>query len=130
MAKSEISAKQVGKNVILVIDGEKHSRAFNTKEERVEVLEKVKAYNSKNTVKAKKELISLMTVLKEEKKKEVKKAKVKEEKRKVTKAKPVEAEKLTNEDAIEAAKKLLEAQGYDVNKKQKPQTGRRYKGEY
>ena len=56
----QIIGKSVGKNVILIIEDVKHSRAFATKEERAEVLEKVKAYNEKNSAAKLKELKSIM----------------------------------------------------------------------
>ena len=49
---------------------------------------------------------------------------------KTTKAKPAEAKQLTQEEQIEAAKKLLEAKGYDVTTRKTPTTGASKRGEY
>lgn len=51
MAKKQISAKQVGKNIIVIIGEEKHSKAIETKEERTVILEQVESYNKKNDAK-------------------------------------------------------------------------------
>ena len=49
--KKEISGKQIGKNIIVIIDEVKHSKAIATPEERKAILEKVEKYNKKNSAK-------------------------------------------------------------------------------
>lgn len=133
MAKVEIQAKQVGKNVIVVIGEKKYSRAFDTKELRADILNMVKEFNTKNTVTLKKQIIATMEETKELRDKIVADAKAKAKtKEKSGKAiKPKAVEKAVPVDAIEEAKKLLTAQGYNVTKEQpKPTYGGRRTGEY
>lgn len=96
MAK-KIDGKQIGKNIIVVIDGKKYSKAIATPEERKEILGKVESYNNKNNAKILKQIInSLSTEQKKpsiiEKVKKVIRPVKKEEKAKIKKevAKPVE----------------------------------------
>ena len=133
MAKVEIQAKQVGKNVIVIIGEKKYSRAFDTKELRADILNMVKEFNTKNTVTLKKQIIATMEETKELRDKIVadakSKAKSKEKNGKTVKPKAVK--KAVPVDAIEEAKKLLVAQGYNVTKEQpKPTYGARRTGEY
>jgi len=89
MAKKQISAKQVGKNIIVMIDGVKHSKAIDTPEERQLILEEVKSYNEKNNATKLKAIIKSLSkdipVKKETKEKTTKKIEL-------VKEKPVEKE--------------------------------------
>lgn len=119
--KKEISAKAVGRNVILVIDGQKHSKAFPLKEDRVKVLEEVEAYNKRNSIKRLNGIIKMM---------------LKTTGKKTTKPKAPKKVKTTkvakdNSDKLKEAKKLLEQDGYTVSKQtaRNPTPSRR-RGEY
>lgn len=68
MAKKEISGKQIGKNIIVVIDGVKHSKAIDNPEERKEILKKVKNYNTKNNATLLKDIITILTPIEKVKK--------------------------------------------------------------
>lgn len=119
--KKEISAKAVGRNVILIIDGQKHSKAFPDKTKREEILEKVEAYNKRNSIRKEKEIIELM--LKETKK--GKRTPKKQEKIEETK------NKKSSKTELEKAKELLEKDGYTVSKQTKTAPApRRRSGEY
>ena len=122
----QIIGKSVGKNVILIIEDVKHSRAFATKEERTAILDKVKAYNEKNSAAKLKELKSIMdtdVVAKVEEVKKITKKKAdkiagvvgslpgKEEK-------PVVAKVVVPEQTIEASIMFLLEKGYSVQKTQ------------
>lgn len=121
MAKQTIQGKQIGKNVILIIGGEKLSKAFDSKEERTGVLDLVAEYNKKNNKSLEKKIVSAMEKIK--KSKDVA-AKEKLEKPKV-------AEKVTKKDKIEAAKALLIAEGWDISKQgEAKKSNNPYKGEY
>ena len=136
----QIIGKSVGKNVILIIEDVKHSRAFATKEERTAILDKVKAYNEKNSAAKLKELKSIMdtdVVAKVEEFKKVAKKKadkiagvvasLKPEKE----AKPKEADVVIPEQSIEASIMFLLEKGYSVQKTQeKPQVSAPKRGEW
>jgi thioredoxin-like negative regulator of GroEL len=128
----EITLKQFGQNIAIVIDGKSFSKRFIDAQKREELKELVKKYNSKNIIKIEKEIINLMlegkTTEKERKEKAVEKIK-KEAKEKApnkpkTKAPAVKV--LTKEQKLAEAKKLLEEDGFIVSK-QAPATytGRR-----
>ena len=123
----EFNIKQVGQNLIIVKGDEKLSRKFENKEERDKVKELAAKYSFKPSVKLYKEIKSLMSVDKEERKdylkKEADKAKGKKEQ------KPAEAKLVTTEEQIEAAKKLLQDNNYNVTAKTAPAT-KQYRGEH
>ena len=123
----EFNIKQVGQNLIIVKGDEKLSRKFENKEERDKVKELAAKYSFKPSVKLYKEIKSLMSVDKEERKEELKKAadKAKGKKEK----KPAEAKLVTTEEQIEAAKKLLQDNNYNVTAKTAPAT-KQYRGEH
>lgn len=110
-AKKEISFKQVGRNVILIIEGEKFSKGFKEKAQRESIKSLVEAYNKRNSLKKEKEIINLML---EQKTTE------KERKEKLAAAKPKEVAKPKQAEATMSeadAKAFLEKQGYTVSKK-------------
>ena len=123
----EFNIKQVGQNLIIVKGDEKLSRKFENKEERDKVKELAAKYSFKPSVKLYKEIKSLMSVAKEERKDYLKKAadKVKGKKDE----KPAEAKLVTTEEQIEAAKKLLQDNNYNVTAKTAAPT-KRYRGEH
>ena len=123
----EFNIKQVGQNLIIVKGDEKLSRKFENKEERDKVKELAAKYSFKPSVKLYKEIKSLMSVAKEERKEYLKKAADKAKGKKDEK--PVEAKLVTTEEQIEAAKKLLEDNNYNVTAKTAPEN-RRYRGEH
>ena len=123
----EFNIKQVGQNLIIVKGEEKLSRKFENKEERDKVKELAAKYSFKPSVKLYKEIKSLMSVAKEERKEYLKKAADKAKGKKDEK--PVEAKLVTTEEQIEAAKKLLEDNNYNVTAKTAPEN-RRYRGEH
>lgn len=123
----EFNIKQVGQNLIIVKGDEKLSRKFENKEERDKVKELAAKYSFKPSVKLYKEIKSLMTVDKEARKEELKKAADKAKGKKDEK--PAEAKLATTEEQIEAAKKLLEDNNYHVTAKTAAPT-RRYRGEH
>ena len=125
--KDEFNIKQVGQNLIIVKGDEKLSRKFENKEERDKVKELAAKYSFKPSVKLYKEIKSLMSVAKEERKDYLKKAADKAKGKK--EQKPVEAELATTEEQIKAAKKLLEDNNYHVKAKTAAPT-RRYRGEH
>lgn len=125
--KDEFNIKQVGQNLIIVKGDEKLSRKFENKEERDKVKELAAKYSFKPSAKLYKEIKSLMSVAKEERKEELKKAADKAKGK--TEEKPVEAKLVTTEEQIEAAKKLLQDNNYNVTAKTAPEN-RRYRGEH
>ena len=123
----EFNIKQVGQNLIIVKGDEKLSRKFENKEERDKVKELAAKYSFKPSVKLYKEIKSLMSVDKEERKEELKKAAEKAKGKK--EEKPAEAKLVTTEEQIEAAKKLLQDNNYNVTAKTAA-PNRRYRGEH
>ena len=123
----EFNIKQVGQNLIIVKGDEKLSRKFENKEERDKVKELAAKYSFKPSVKLYKEIKSLMSVAKEERKEELKKAADKAKGKKEQKS--AEAKLVTTEEQIEAAKKLLQDNNYNVTAKTAA-PNRRYRGEH
>ena len=123
----EFNIKQVGQNLIIVKGDEKLSRKFENKEERDKVKELAAKYSFKPSVKLYKEIKSLMSVDKEERKEELKKAADKAKGKK--EEKPVEEKLVTTEEQIKAAKKLLEDNNYHVTAKTAA-PNKRYRGEH
>ena len=123
----EFNIKQVGQNLIIVKGDEKLSRKFENKEERDKVKELAAKYSFKPSVKLYKEIKSLMSVDKEERKEELKKAADKAKGKK--EEKPAEAKLVTTEEQIEAAKKLLQDNNYNVTAKTAA-PNKRYRGEH
>ena len=123
----EFNIKQVGQNLIIVKGDEKLSRKFENKEERDKVKELAAKYSFKPSVKLYKEIKSLMSVAKEERKEELKKAADKAKGKK--NEKPVEAKLVTTEGQIKVAKKLLQDNNYNVTAKTAPAT-KQYRGEH
>ena len=123
----EFNIKQVGQNLIIVKGDEKLSRKFENKEERDKVKELAAKYSFKPSAKLYKEIKSLMSVAKEERKEELKKAADKAKGKK--EEKPVEEKLVTTEEQIKAAKKLLEDNNYHVTAKTAAPT-KRYRGEH
>ena len=123
----EFNIKQVGQNLIIVKGDEKLSRKFENKEERDKVKELAAKYSFKPSVKLYNEIKSLMSVAKEERKEELKKAADKAKGKK--EQKPAEAKLVTTEEQIKAAKKLLEDNNYNVTAKTAA-PAKRYRGEH
>ena len=123
----EFNIKQVGQNLIIVKGEEKLSCKFENKEERDKVKELAAKYSFKPSAKLYKEIKSLMSVAKEERKEYLKKAADKAKGKK--EEKPVEEKLVTTEEQIKAAKKLLEDNNYHVTAKTAAPT-RRYRGEH
>ena len=123
----EFNIKQVGQNLIIVKGDEKLSRKFENKEERDKVKELAAKYSFKPSAKLYKEIKSLMSVAKEERKDYLKKAADKAKGKK--EQKPAEEKLVTTEEQIEAAKKLLQDNNYNVTAKIAPAT-KRYRGEH
>ena len=123
----EFNIKQVGQNLIIVKGDEKLSRKFENKEERDKVKELAAKYSFKPSVKLYKEIKSLMSVAKEERKEYLKKAADKAKGKK--EQKPAEEKLVTTEEQIEVAKKLLEDNNYHVTAKTAA-PNKRYRGEH
>lgn len=123
----EFNIKQVGQNLIIVKGDEKLSRKFENKEERDKVKELAAKYSFKPSAKLYKEIKSLMSVAKEERKEELKKAADKAKGKK--EEKPAEEKLVTTEEQIKAAKKLLEDNNYHVTAKTAA-PAKRYRGEH
>ena len=123
----EFNIKQVGQNLIIVKGDEKLSRKFENKEERDKVKELAAKYSFKPSAKLYKEIKSLMSVAKEERKEYLKKAADKAKGK--TEEKPAEAKLVTTEEQIKVAKKLLEDNNYHVTAKTAAPT-KRYRGEH
>ena len=123
----EFNIKQVGQNLIIVKGDEKLSRKFENKEERDKVKELAAKYSFKPSLKLYKEIKSLMSVAKEERKEYLKKAADKAKGK--IEEKPAEAKLVTTEEQIEAAKKLLQDNNYNVTAKTAAPT-KRYRGEH
>ena len=123
----EFNIKQVGQNLIIVKGDEKLSRKFENKEERDKVKELAAKYSFKPSAKLYKEIKSLMSVAKEERKEYLKKAADKAKGKK--EEKPVEEKLVITEEQIKAAKKLLEDNNYHVTAKTAAPT-KRYRGEH
>ena len=121
-SKQEITANQFGRNIVMIIDGNKVSKAFKEKEQREEILSMVELYNKRNSKKKLDDIIEFMskdsTVSKE----------VEEAKEKATKSKKKPKKEAIKTISLEEAKKMLEKDGYTVSK-QAPQSRQR-RGEY
>ena len=111
----EFNIKQVGQNLIIVKGDEKLSRKFENKEERDKVKELAAKYSFKPSIKLYKEIKSLMSVAKEERKDYLKKVADKAKGKK--EQKPAEEKLVTTEEQIEVAKKLLQDNNYNVTAK-------------
>lgn len=123
----EFNIKQVGQNLIIVKGDEKLSRKFENKEERDKVKELAAKYSFKPSVRLYNEIKSLMSVDKEARKEELKKAADKAKGKK--EEKPAEEKLVTTEEQIKAAKKLLEDNNYHVTAKTAA-PAKRYRGEH
>lgn len=75
MAKKEISFRQIGQNIIVVINGTQYSRRVVEKTERENIKKDVEIYNTKNSVKLEKSIIDFMTVDTKERNQKIKEAK-------------------------------------------------------
>jgi len=111
-----ISAKQYGRNVVLIVEGEKYSRSFPDKVVRDAVMASVVKYNTKPTKKLQTQLLSTMLEL--EKAKEKKEGKVKEAVKTLKKTKKAKKpEPVTStEEEIRKAKELLINNNYVISK--------------
>jgi len=111
-AKKEIQGQQFGRNIVLVIEGKKYSKAFAKAEERSSILEKVANYNASISIKKEKEIINIMLAGKST---EVER---KEEVKKKTKpvAKPEVVDKKPTPEQLAEYKKILEENDYRVSK--------------
>lgn len=87
MAKKEISFKQIGQNVIVIVDGQQFTKKMAEKSDRESLKEKILTFNKKNTVTLQKEIVAVFTVQAEATKEKI--AKVAKIQSKVTKAKEV-----------------------------------------
>lgn len=127
--QKKISGKQMGQNIILVVDGKKLSKRFPEKSDRTEVLELVQKYNKKNSNTSLDKILSMME--KDTAKGEDKVNKDTEKLKKSEEA-PESTSKLSKEEEIERAKKLLEKNGHQVIKKtaSSSRATRRRGGEY
>lgn len=114
---NEISAKQVGRNIILVIDGKQYSRGFTEKSDRVELLSLIKKYNEKNTSKDLKTIVA--TITEDSKKREASKT------TKTIKSKPKESMMKVSKKVVEKSKDVAES-----DSKFAPKSVRGYSGEY
>jgi hypothetical protein len=122
-----ISGKQVGRNILLVVDSKNFSKAFADKKDREVVLSKVEAYNKRSSIKLKKEILEMMQkgkTTEKQRKDAVKKTVVKET------VKPKAVVKVLKEDKIAAAKALLEKDGYTVSKQAPKSVTTNRGGEY
>lgn len=86
-SKQEISYKQVGQNIIVIVDGQQYSKKEISKEKRDTIKEMVIKFNFKNTVTLQKQIIAEFNKKTEEIKEKV--AKVAKVERKVAKANKV-----------------------------------------
>lgn len=123
--KKEIQVKTVGRNVIMVIDGKKYSKAIKEKVDRDALVAEVKLYNRRNSIKREKEIIKVM--LEGKTTSAERKAKAEKAVPKTTsKGKPKKAKEAASSITIAEAKKMLENDGYTVTKKRPTShTGRR-----
>lgn len=109
-----ISGKQMGQNIILVIDGNKHSKRFPNQDERKETLDLVKKYNEKNT---KIGLARILEAMNKDTSTGTEKVKKDIDKMSKSENAPVSTSKSTSSEEIAKAKKLLEDNEYTVSKK-------------
>ncbi len=111
----EITFKQIGLNVILVIEGEKFSKKIEAKEDREKLKAQVEAYNKKPTAKALKIIQTTMTAnTVEAKKVEEKEKVVKQAEQKLEKKKSKVVSKDVKKE-VKEIKKVVE-KGKDVSK--------------
>lgn len=130
--KLEITAKSVGRNVIAIIDGEKYSKAFKEKKDRLEILGLVEAYNVRNSKARLKKIIDLLSANKIAKTVTERKEKVTEKAKNIKKAVKPKVTKKPTKKELEAAAKLLEENNYGKYAKQEKTTSkpRSRRGEY
>lgn len=105
MAKKQISFKQVGQNIILVIDEVTYTRKVADKTERDLIKEEVTSYNIKNNATALKGIIKTMQEGKEPKG-SVKKAKS----AKKVDVKPAAASIVLSKDTVQEVEKVKETE--------------------
>lgn len=136
-----ISAKQIGKNLIVIIDGKKYTKIAPTTSEITSIKTKILLYNKKNDPSKKEELLRLIdkTVVEKEKKAAVKagvkaivKKEAKNERKEVAELKKVEKDKMglidelsekaekdgLNQEETEKLKRLMKAAGFVEEKQQ------------
>lgn len=125
--QKEIALKQVGRNIMLVIDKKNFSKGIADKEKREKLKALVVKYNTKNTITGEKEIIRIMlegkTTETTRKKVAVKKAKATVKAKAPIKPKTKKApavKTLTKADKLAEAKKMLEEDGFTVSKKAAP----------
>lgn len=115
--KETITAKQIGKNLIVVIDGKKHTKVCNKKEEIEPIKNKILLFNKRNSATLKKEILLLVdkTIVEKETKtakaKGVKKS-LKTEKKKATKTTVKKAK--VEKDLIQGLVEKSESEGLDA----------------
>ena len=125
--ENEFNIKQVGQTLIIVKGTEKLSRKFADKDEREAVKQLAAKYSLKPSVKLYNEIKKVMSVDKEERKETIKEA-IDISKGK-GRTKPAEEKLQTKEEQIEAAKKLLQDNNYNVTAKTATPT-RQFRGEH
>lgn len=111
--KKVIEGRVVARNVILVIDGKKISKAFKVKADRENVMSLVAQYNKRNSLKKENEIIEIMQKGKTTEKQR-RKAVTKKTSKKVTKPKAVI--KAVPVMTLEEAKQKLIEDGYTISK--------------
>lgn len=110
MTKKEISFRQIGQNIIVVINGTQYSRRVIEKTGRENIKKDVEAYNTKNSVKLEKSIIDFMTVNTKERNQKLKEAKSSTKK---ADNKPKAASKKVDEEV--KAKALKESKKAKIN---------------
>jgi len=109
VTKKEITANQYGRNIVMVIEGEKYSKAFIEKADRDRLLEEAVKYNKRPSNKRRDELIKELSGF-------VDNPTIVAKPKKKAKPKAAEVKTLTNQEEIEKAQKLLKKHGYNVEK--------------
>ncbi len=116
--KETITAKQIGKNLIVVIDGKKHTKVCNTKEEIEPIKNKILLFNKRNSASLKKEILSLVDKsIGEKDKKDAKTKGLKKSLKKVVKKASVKTAKKAKveKDLIAGLKEKSESEGLDAD---------------
>ena len=118
--KQEISAKQIGNNLIVIIDGKKYTKVCKDKKEIDPIKNKILLYNKRNTVALKEEILSIVDKVTQKKEEQKTKEKgLKKSIKKVLKVdkKVISKKKIAVKKTIDKVKAAADKLGYDLKKR-------------
>jgi hypothetical protein len=121
-AKKQIEIKSIGQNLIAIIDNQKYSRRVPEKQDRLDMIEEVRKYNVRNSIKRQKDIIKFF---------EEPSAKIKAKKKVTAKTKkPSVSKDKKPRKSVSVSKKTASKVSKAATEKPKAKVGTRRKGEY